>query len=121
MTAYILLTLFVLVFVGVVIVDILKEKRHQDEVDNLTDRIDYIKDQNDYLNREIADVNLKFSESLDTREKNLNEYVIRIKKLELELEAKNNEIDRLNRRIAVIEMPVDISKIIEVKHEEKEA
>ena len=112
MIAYILLTLFALVFVGVVIVDILKEKRHQDEVDNLTDRIDYIKDQNDYLNKEIADVNLKFSESLDTRDKNYGDIYMKLKKAEIELEKSEMENEKLRARISIIEG---------VKNEEKEA
>ena len=112
MIAYILLTLFALVFVGVVVVDILKEKKHRDEVDDLTDRIDYVKDQNDYLNREIADVNLKFSESLDTRDKNYDDIYIRLKKAEIELEKSEMECERLRARIAIIEG---------AKNEEKEA
>lgn len=111
MVAYILLTLFVLVFVSVVVVDILKEKRHQDEVDNLTDRIDYIKGQNDYLNKEITEVNLKFSESLDTRDKNYDDIYMRLKKAEIELEKSEMECERLRARLAILE---------ETKHEEKE-
>ena len=103
MVAYILLTLFALVFVGIIVVDILKEKRHQDEVDNLTDRIDYIKDQSDYLNREIADVNLKFSESLDTRDKNYDDIYMRLKKAEIELEKSEMECERLRARLAIME------------------
>ena len=112
MIAYILLSLFALVFVGVVIVDILKEKRHQDEVDNLTDRINWMEDQNDYLNKEIAEVNIKFSGSLDTRAKNYDDIYMKLKKAEIELEKSEMENEKLRARISIIEG---------VKNEEKEA
>ena len=111
MIAYILLTLFALVFVGVVVVDILKEKKHLDEVNNLTDRINWMEDQNDYLNKEIAEVNLKFSGSLDTRDKNYDDIYMRLKKAEIELEKSEMECERLRARLAIIEG---------VKNEEKE-
>ena len=111
MIAYILLTLFALVLVGVVIVDILKERKHFEEAKNLTDRINWMEDQNDYLNREIADVNLKFSESLDTRDKNYDDIYMRLKKAEIELEKSEMENEKLRARISIIEG---------VKNEEKE-
>ena len=103
MAAYILLTLFALVFVGVAIVDILKEKRHRDEVDDLTNRINWMEDQNDYLNKEMAEVNLKFSESLDTREKNYDDIYMKLKKIEIELEKSEIENERLRGKLAVLE------------------
>ena len=111
MAAYILIILLSIAFVGVVAVDILKEKKHFEEVKNLTDRIDWMEDQNDHLNKEIADVNLKFSGSLDTREKNYNDIFMKLKKAEIELEKSEMENERLRARLAVLE---------ETKNEEKE-
>lgn len=112
MITYILLTLLALAFACVVVVDILKEKKHLDEVNNLTDRIDWMEDQNNYLNKEIAEVNLKFSGSLDTREKNYDDIYMKLKKVEIELEKSEMECERLRARLAIIE---------ETKNEEKEA
>ena len=69
MGAYIIIALLFVLFIAVVALDIFKEKARKEEVNNLMDRIDYMEDQNDHLNKEIAEVNLKFSGSLDTREK----------------------------------------------------
>ena len=110
MITYILLTLLALAFVGVVVVDILKEKKHLDEVNNLTDRIDWMEDQNNYLNKEIAEVNLKFSGSLDTREKNYDDIYMKLKKVEIELEKSEMENERLRSKLAILE---------ETKNEEK--
>jgi uncharacterized membrane-anchored protein YhcB (DUF1043 family) len=103
MIAYILLTLFALVFVGVVVVDILKERKHQEDVNNLMDRIDYMENQNDHLNKEIADVNLKFSESLDTSDKNYDDIYMKLKKIEIELEKSEMENERLRAKLVVLE------------------
>ena len=110
MIAYILIGLFAVAFAGVIIVDIFKEKNHKEEVNNLMDRIDWVEDQNDHLNKEIAEVNLKFSGSLDTREKNYDDIYMKRKKIEIELEKSEMECERLRAKLAVIE---------EVKHEEK--
>ena len=111
MVAYILLTLLALLFVGNIIVDILKKKRHQEDINNLMDRIEYMEDQNDHLNKEIAEVNLKFSGSLDTREKNYDDIYMKLKKIEIELEKSEMENERLRAKLVVIEG---------VKNEEKE-
>ena len=111
MIAYILLTLFALMFVGVVVVDILKERKHQEDVNNLMDRIEYMEDQNDHLNKEIAEANFKFSESLDTRDKNYDDIYMKLKKIEIELEKSEMENERLRSKLAILE---------ETKHEEKE-
>ena len=112
MAAYILVILLSIAFIGVVAVDIFKERKHQEDVNNLMDRIDYMEDQNDRLNKEIAEVNLKFSGSLDTREKNYNDIFMRLKKAEIELEKSEMECERLRARLSVLE---------ETKNEEKEA
>lgn len=111
MGAYILIILLSIAFVAVVAIDILKEKKHFEEVKNLTDRIDYMEDQNNYLNNEIAEVNLKFSGSLDTREKNYNDIFMKLKKTEIELEKCEMERERLRAKLQVIE---------ETENEEKE-
>lgn len=112
MGAYILVILLSIAFIGVVAVDIFKERKHQEDVNNLMDRIDYIEDQNDHLNKEIAEVNLKFSGSLDTREKNYNDIFMKLKKTEIELEKCEMERERLRAKLQVLE---------ETKNEEKEA
>ena len=112
MVTYILMTLLAIVFVAVVILDIFKEKARRDEVNNLMDRIDWMEDQNDHLNKEIAEVNLKFSGSLDTRAKNYDDIFMKLKKVEIELEKSEMECERLRGRLAVIE---------EAKNEEKKA
>lgn len=111
MGAYILVILLSIAFIGVVAVDILKERKHFEEVKNLTDRIDWLDNQNDHLNNEIDEVNLKFSGSLDTREKNYNDIFMRLKKAEIELEKSEMECERLRARLSVLE---------ETKNEEKE-
>lgn len=110
MGAYIIIALLFVLFVAVVTLDIFKEKARKEEVNNLMDRIDYMEDQNDHLNREIAEVNLKFSGSLDTREKNYDDIFMRMKKIEIELEKSEMENERLRAKLAVIE---------EIKNEEK--
>ena len=100
---------------------VLTVKKKEDDICGLKQAYSYLYDNYEYSLKTVADINGKYSKSLDDREKFLNEANVRIKKLELELEAKDAEIDRLNRRIAVVELPVDISKITEVNHEEKEA
>lgn len=112
MAAYILVILLSIAFIGVIAVDILKERKHQEDVNNLMDRIEYMEDQNDHLNKEIAEVNLKFSGSLDTREKNYNDIFMKLKKVEIELEKSEMENERLRARLSVLE---------ETKNEEKEA
>lgn len=111
MGAYILVILLSIAFIGVVAVDILKERKHQEDVNNLMDRIDYMESQNNYLINEMADVNLKFSGSLDTREKNYNDIFMKLKKVEIELEKSEMECERLRARLSVLE---------ETKNEEKE-
>lgn len=111
MGAYILVILLSIAFIGVVAVDIFKERKHFEEVKNLTDRIDWLDNQNDHLNNEIAEVNLKFSGSLDTREKNYNDIFMKLKKTEIELEKCEMERERLRARLSVLE---------ETKNEEKE-
>lgn len=103
MGAYILIILLSIAFVAVVAIDILKEKKHFEEVKNLTDRIDWMEDQNDHLNKEIAEVNLKFSGSLDTREKNYNDIFMKLKKTEIELEKCEMERERLRAKLQVLE------------------
>lgn len=112
MGAYIIIALLFVLFVAVVVLDIFKEKARKEEVNNLMDRIDYMEDQNDHLNKEIAEVNLKFSGSLDTREKNYDDIYMKLKKIEIELEKSEIENERLRGKLAVLE---------EVRHEEKEA
>ena len=112
MGAYILIILLSIAFIVVVAVDILKERKHFEEVKNLTDRIDWMEDQNNYLNNEIAEVNLKFSGSLDTREKNYNDIFMKLKKTEIELEKCEMERERLRAKLQVLE---------ETENEEKEA
>ncbi len=112
MGAYIIIALLFVLFVAVVTLDIFKEKTHKEEVNNLMDRIDYMEDQNDHLNKEIAEVNLKFSGSLDTREKNYDDIYMKLKKIEIELEKSEMENERLRAKLAVLE---------EAKNEEKEA
>ena len=111
MGAYIIIALLFVLFAAVVTLDIFKEKARKEEVNNLMDRIDWMEDQNDYLNKEIAEVNLKFSGSLDTREKNYDDIFMKLKKIEIELEKSEMENERLRAKLAVIE---------EVRHEEKE-
>lgn len=112
MGAYIIIALLFVLFVAVVALDIFKERARKEEVNNLMDRIDYMEDQNDHLNKEIAEVNLKFSGSLDTREKNYDDIFMKLKKIEIELEKSEMENERLRAKLAVLE---------EVRHEEKEA
>jgi len=112
MGAYIIIALLFVLFVAVVTLDIFKEKARKEEVTNLTDRINYMEDQNDYLNKEIAEVNLKFSGSLDTREKNYDDIYMKLKKTEIELEKCEMENEKLRAKLEVLE---------EAKNEEKEA
>lgn len=99
---------------------VLTMKKKEDDICRIEQAYSRLRDDYDYSMKTVADINGKYSNSLDDREKFLNEANVRIKKLELEIEAKNAEIERLNRRIAVVELPVDVSKITEVNHEEKE-
>lgn len=103
MIVYILMALLAVVFVAVVILDIFKEKARREEVNNLMDRIDWMEDQNDHLNKEIAEVNLKFSGSLDTRAKNYDDIFMKLKKVEIELEKSEMECEKLRARISVLE------------------
>lgn len=103
MVTYILMALLAVTFVAVIILDIFKEKARREEVNNLMDRIDWMEDQNDHLNKEIAEVNLKFSGSLDTRAKNYDDIFMKLKKVEIELEKSEMECERLRARIAVLE------------------
>ena len=111
MVAYIIIALLFVLLVAVIVLDILKERARRGEVNNLMDRIDWMEDQNDHLNKEIAEVNLKFSGSLDTREKNYDDIFMKLKKIEIELEKSEMENERLRTKLAVIE---------ETRHEEKE-
>ena len=95
---------------------ILKEKQQAEEFGDMIERNQYLQRQNDYLNSEIAEVNLKYSGSLDTREKSYNDIYMECKRLQLELGTKDAEIEKLRSRIAVIELPVDIAKITKVDH-----
>jgi septal ring factor EnvC (AmiA/AmiB activator) len=103
MGAYIIIALLFVLFVAVVVLDIFKEKARKEEVTNLTDRINYMENQNDHLNKEIAEVNLKFSGSLDTREKNYDDIYMKLKKIEIELEKSEMENERLRAKLAVLE------------------
>jgi len=111
MGAYILIILLSVAFIVVVAVDIFKERKHQEDVYNLMDRIDYMEDQNNYLINEISDVNLKFGLSLDKREKNYNDIFMKLKKTEIELEKCEMERERLRAKLQVLE---------ETENEEKE-
>ena len=117
----IIIILLALCSVGTVILLTLVLKNQKNSIESMEDAYSFLRGRYDESLRTIADINGKYSKCLDERERNLNEYSIKIKKLELEIEAKNAEIERLNRRIAVVELPVDVSKITEVNHEEKEA
>ena len=103
-----------------VLINILTLKKQENTIQNMEDSYDFLRTRYTETLDEINDINGRYSKSLDDREKFLNDCTVKIKRLEIELEAKNAEIERLTRRIAVVELPVDISKITEVKHEEKE-
>ena len=100
---------------------VLTLKKKEDDIRGMQDAYSYLRRAYDNSLKNINEINSRYSASLDERERFVNETTIRIKKLEMEIDAKNAEIDRLNRRIAVVELPVDIAKITEVNHEEKEA
>lgn len=103
MEAYIIIALLSVLFIAVVALDIFKERAYKEEVNNLMNRIDWMEDQNDHLSKEIAEVNLKFSESLDTREKNYDDIYMKLKKVEIELEKSEMENERLRGKLAVLE------------------
>ena len=94
-----------ILFICAMIVGVLLEKRHIQELKEKDDKNNYLQSENDYLNEKIAEINLKFSGSLDTREKNYNDIFIQYKKAQLDLDAALQEIERLkdtNRVLAAI-------------------
>lgn len=84
-----------ILFICAMIVGVLLEKKHIKELKEKDDKNNYLQRENDYLNEKIAELNLKFSGSLDTREKNYNDIFIQYKKTQLDLDAALQEIDRL--------------------------
>lgn len=97
---------------------ILKEKQQAEEFGDMIERNQYLQRQNDYLNSEIAEVNLKYSGSLDTREKSYNDIYMECKRLQLELNSANEEIERLKSTNRVLSAINDNLK--EAKDEKEE-
>ena len=94
-----------ILFICAMIIGVLLEKKHIKELKDKDDKNKYLQRENDYLNEKIAELNLKFSGSLDTREKNYNDIFIQYKKTQLDLDAALQEIERLkdtNRVLAAI-------------------
>lgn len=97
---------------------ILKERQQAEEFGDMIERNQYLQRQNDYLNSEIAEVNLKYSGSLDTREKSYNDIYMECKRLQLELNSANEEIERLKSTNRVLSAINDNLK--EAKDEKEE-
>jgi prefoldin subunit 5 len=97
---------------------ILKEKQQAEEFGDMIERNQYLQRQNDHLNSEIAEVNLKYSGSLDTREKSYNDIYMECKRLQLELNSANEEIERLKSTNRVLSAINDNLK--EAKDEKEE-
>ena len=97
---------------------ILKERQQAEEFGDMIERNQYLQKQNDYLNSEIAEVNLKYSGSLDTREKSYNDIYMECKRLQLELNSANEEIERLKSTNRVLSAINDNLK--EAKDEKEE-
>lgn len=97
---------------------VLKEKQQAEEFGDMIERNQYLQKQNDYLNSEIAEVNLKYSGSLDTREKSYNDIYMECKRLQLELNSANEEIERLKSTNRVLSAINDNLK--EAKDEKEE-
>lgn len=97
---------------------ILKERQQAEEFGDMIERNQYLQRQNDHLNSEIAEVNLKYSGSLDTREKSYNDIYMECKRLQLELNSANEEIERLKSTNRVLSAINDNLK--EAKDEKEE-
>ena len=97
---------------------ILKEKQQAEEFGDMIERNQYLQRQNDHLNSKIAEVNLKYSGSLDTREKSYNDIYMECKRLQLELNSANEEIERLKSTNKVLSAINDNLK--EAKDEKEE-
>lgn len=97
---------------------VLKEKQQAEEFGDMIERNQYLQRQNDYLNSEISEVNLKYSGSLDTREKSYNDIYMECKRLQLELNSANEEIERLKSTNRVLSAINDNLK--EAKDEKEE-
>ena len=113
-----IIILIALCSVGTLILAALAFKKKRDEVDSLEQAYIILRKDYEFSLKTVADINGNYSKCLDERERNLNEYSIKIKKLELELEAKNNEIERLN---SILNYTAPIGELKENLYEEKEA
>lgn len=121
MIQWVLIIALIVLFIGVSAMLIFTAKNQSDNIADLYESYDRMRNNYTESIAKQNELNTSYSKSLDERERSLNDFNIRIKKLELELDAKNAEIERLRGRIAVIELPVDIAKITkEVITNEKE-
>ena len=121
MAQTIIIIMLALLSVGTIVMLIFTAKNQSDNIADLYESYDRMRNNYTESIAKQNELNTSYSKSLDERERSLNDFNIRIKKLELELEAKNTEIEKLRSRIAVIELPVDIAKITkEVITNEKE-
>ena len=116
MAQTIIIIMLALLSVGTIVMLIFTAKNQSDNIADLYESYDRMRNNYTESIAKQNELNTSYSKSLDERERSLNDFNIRIKKLELELEAKNAEIEKLRSRIAVIELPVDIAKITKVDH-----
>lgn len=116
----IIIILLALCSVGTVILLALVLKNQKNSIESMEDAYSFLRGHYDESIRTIADINGKYSKCLDERERNLNEYSIKIKKLELDLEERNTEIEKLTMKYEVARNALNALKNEVSTNEEKE-
>ena len=109
MAQTIIIIMLALLSVGTITMLIFTAKNQSDNIADLYESYDRMRNNYTESIAKQNELNTNYSKSLDERERSLNDFNIRIKKLELELEAKNAEIERL-RGLIVKARTLDFEK-----------